>query len=204
MGLGPEKYGSVKVTTARFYRIDGQSTQVKGVESDIRLPSLLDSLDVGEDKMPCALPFTRIRRADYSKVWNLDSYIPELAARSAERLKTNERYQKHLANVEGMKALGEREEVSLVHDVRKAMMRADRELRELDEENDATALDDKKGADGKEEEEESPLLRRRNQLKRDDVVLDEAFLILADLVELKGDETLPPTRMDWYNALLNW
>ena len=51
MGLGPEKYGSIKVTTARFYRINGRSTQVEGVPADIHLPSLLDSLDIGEDKL---------------------------------------------------------------------------------------------------------------------------------------------------------
>ena len=51
MGLGPERYGSCKITTARFYRIDGRSTQVEGVAADVHLPSLLDALDIGEDKL---------------------------------------------------------------------------------------------------------------------------------------------------------
>ena len=37
--MGRQEYGSMKITTARFYRINGSSTQVKGVASDICLPS---------------------------------------------------------------------------------------------------------------------------------------------------------------------
>ena len=96
--------GSVKVTTARFYRIDGRSTQVEGVAADIHLPSLLDSLDIGEDKLPNALPFSRILPADYARCWNLDQYVPDLRRLAEARLETDERYQKHLANVAGMKA----------------------------------------------------------------------------------------------------
>ena len=58
--IGPEKYGSMKVTTSRFYRINGSSTQGKGVEADINLPSFLEELDIGEDKLPNALPWTRV------------------------------------------------------------------------------------------------------------------------------------------------
>lgn len=188
LGMGPDKYGSMKITTARFYRIDGRSTQVKGVSSDIRLPSLLDSLDIGEDKLTYALPFTRIRSASYSKCWNLDQYLPQLSELSAKRLEGDARYEKHLANVVGMKAIGDREEVSLEHDARKAMMRADRELRELDEdeEDDDSAKKSRR--------------RKRNQLKNDDIVLDEAFNILSDLIRLNGGAQLPPARMSWFEA----
>ena len=198
MGMGPEQYGSMKITTARFYRINGDSTQVKGVEADIRLPSLLDSLDIGEDKLPNALPFTRIRPASHSACWSLDRHIPELAALSAARLKDDARYLKHLANVEGMKEISDRAEVPLEHEARKAMMAADREIRELDSDRSSAA----EGEDGGDEEVESrPARRRRNQQKDDDVVLDEAFRILADLIRLNGDDRMPATRMDWYNAI---
>ena len=193
MGMGPEKYGSMKITTARFYRINGDSTQVKGVESDIRLPSLLDSLDIGEDKLPNALPFTRIRRADFRPAWNLETHVPELARLSSERLAGNERYARHLANVAGMRAIGDREEVPLERGARRAMMKADRDLRELDSDDDEEEEDSKRKKSSR---------RKRNEPKRDDIVLDEAFRILADLVRLNGGAELPPTRADWYEALL--
>ena len=185
MGMGPEKYGSVKITTARFYRINGRSTQVEGVGADIRLPSLLDSLDIGEDKLPNALPFSRILPADYEMSWNLGSYVPELKKLSEARLASDERYKKHIANVEGMRAISDREEVPLERAARKAMMAADRDLRELDDEDD------------EEKEERIASRRRRNQLKKDDVVLDEAYRILSDLVRLTGGEEMPQPKGWW-------
>ena len=176
-GMGPEKYGATKITTARFYRVNGRSTQTEGVEPDIRLPSLLDSLDIGEDKLPNALPFSRILPADYDASWNLGSYVEELKARSAARLEDDERYRKHIDSVEGMLAISERETVPLEREARKAMMRSDRELRELDEGDD-------------EEKEESLSRRRNNQRKKDDVVLDESFRILVDLVGLTEGKEL--------------
>ena len=190
MGMGPEKYGSMKITTARFYRIDGRSTQLEGVAADIHLPSLLDSLDIGEDKLTYALPFSRIRPADYRMAWNLHRYVPQLRALSDARTAKDERFQRHLANVKGMREIGDREVVSLKEDVRKRQMAADRELRELDDEDDdeevASSKNRKKGR-----------RRRRNEPKDDDVVLDEAFRILSDLVRLNGGAEIPEERGWW-------
>ena len=187
MGLGPEKYGSCKITTARFYRIDGRSTQVEGVPADIHLPSLLDSLDIGEDKLTYALPFSRIAPADYRLCWNMHSYVPALRKLSEARTAKDERYQKHLANVKGMKAMGDREEVSLEYAARKAQMAADRELRELDE------LEDEEDDD----ETAAKKRRKRNERKKDDVVLDESFRILHDLIRLNDGEEVPAVKAWW-------
>lgn len=188
LGLGPERYGSCKITTARFYRVDGRSTQLEGVAADIHLPSLLDSLDIGEDKLTYALPFTRIAPADYSLSWNMHRYVKTLKELSDARLKENERYVKHMANVEGMKELSEREEVPLEYAARKAQMEADRELRELDdEEND----------DDDEEVAAAKRRRKRNEKKKDDVVLDEAKLILMDLIRLTHGQEVPRPKAWW-------
>ena len=188
LAMGPEKYGSMKITTARFYRVDGRSTQLKGVASDIHLPSLLDSLEIGEDALTYALPFTQIRKADYAKCWNLDSYLPQLAEASAKRLKGDARYEKHVGNVQGMKAIGERVDVPLEREARKAMMRADRSLRELDTD------------EGDEDSSKKSRRRKRNQRQDDDVVLDEAFNVLSDLIRLNAGAELPPPRLSWLEA----
>lgn len=182
IGLGPEKYGSAKITTARFYRIDGRSTQIEGVNADIHLPSLLDSLDIGEDKLPNALPFTKILPADYALCWDMHTYVRELKKLSAKRLECDERYQKHLDNVEGMKALSEREEVPLEWNARKAMMIADKELRELDED---------------EEEEYKSSRLHRNQNKKDDIILDESFKVMSDIIRLNRGAQIPVYRGWW-------
>ena len=195
-GMGPSQYGSMKITTARFYRVDGRSTQLEGVEADIRLPSLLDSLDIGEDKLPNALPFSRILPADYARCWNLNKYVPELKRLAEARLEKDERYQKHLENVHGMKEISEREVVSLERETRKAQMAADRELRELDDDDDE---------DGDSDGEEKPAKRRRrNERAKDDVVLDSAFDVLYDLIRLNGGAELPRPRTGggWFNSII--
>jgi len=189
LGMGPEKYGSMKITTARFYRIDGRSTQVEGVAADIHLPSLLDSLDIGEDKLTYALPFSRILPADYRLSWNMHRYVPTLNELSIARTSTDERFRRHVDNVKGMKAISEREDVSLEYETRKAQMAADRELRELDE-----AGDDE---DDDSAEKKKKKRRKRNEPRKDDVVLDEGFHVLMDLIRLTGGEDVPEQKGWW-------
>ncbi len=201
--MGPEKFGSMKITTARFYRVDGRSTQVEGIESDIHLPSLLDSLDIGEDKLDNALPFSRIAKAPFTKCWNLETYLPTLKAASEARLKDNERYANHVKHVLGMKEISEREEVPLAYDAFKAQARADRALREADSSDDKDDLDE----DETDDPEEVATRRPRNQRPEDDVVLTEAFNVLSDLIRHTKGENLPkppPTALDWYNAILGF
>ena len=182
MGMGPEKYGSIKVTTARFYRINGRSTQVEGVAADVHLPSLLDSLDIGEDKLTYALPFSKINSADYALSWDMHRYVKALAERSSVRTADDPKFKKHLANVAGMKEISDRKDVSLEYGARLAQMKADRELRELD---------DEENEDDDEETAAKKRRRKRNAPKENDVVLQEAYRVLADLIRMKaGDEVL--------------
>ena len=187
MGLGPEKYGSCKITTARFYRIDGRSTQVEGVPADIHMPSLLDALDIGEDKLTYALPFSRIRPADYRLCWNMHKYVPTLRSLSSERVAKDERYKKHVANVQGMKEISDREDVSLEYAARKKQMAADRELRELDEDDE----------DDEDAEAAKKRRKKRNERQKDDIVLDESFRILHDLIRLNGGDEVPEVKSWW-------
>ncbi len=188
LGLGPEKYGSCKITTARFYRIDGRSTQVEGVAADVHLPSLLDALDIGEDKLTYALPFSRIRPADYALAWDQHRYVAALAELSRARTAKDEKFAKHIANVMGMKEISERETVSLEYAARKAQMAADRELRELDDEEDE-GDDDETAAQKRR--------RRRNERAKNDVVLDESFRVLMDLIRLNGSAEVPEPKGWW-------
>ena len=193
MGMGPEKYGSLKVTTARFYRINGESTQVKGVEADIHLPSILDSLDIGEDKLPNALPFTKILPMDYRQAWNLPEYLPILATNSAARLAKNEKYMRHLEHVKGTKAAMDRTFVSLDYATRKAQMAADRAMQEEDEKEN--------------EDEESSSYRRRKAKKgarNNDVVLEEAYNILADLIRQTKGAKMPRKASNYLDSIFSF
>ncbi len=61
--------GSLKWTTQKFFRINGSSTQKKGVQSDIDLPDKFRYIKFGEKDQPNALPFSTIEPAEYT-IWN--------------------------------------------------------------------------------------------------------------------------------------
>jgi carboxyl-terminal processing protease len=182
--IGPEKYGSVKVTTSRFYRINGSSTQGKGVETDINLPSFLEELDIGEDKLPNALPWTRLSKgAPYPQVWNLNGYVGALKAISDRRLKSNPKYQAHMKLVKLFRDNSKSKTISLERGKRLAQMREEREMRKAE---DAAEFGDEEFGD-------EEISFRNKDAKKDDVVLTEAFNILADLVKLTGGNEAPDT-----------
>ena len=83
--------GALKLTISKFYRVNGDSTQTKGVLSDVVLPSLLDHRDIGEDSLDNALAFDRIGHAGYrpySSYLN-DNMKEELSDRSATRIQAD-------------------------------------------------------------------------------------------------------------------
>ena len=61
--------GSVKLTIQKFYRINGSSTQLKGVTPDIKLPDSYKYFDTGERELTNALPWTEITTSNYT-TWN--------------------------------------------------------------------------------------------------------------------------------------
>lgn len=182
-----EQFGAIKVTTARFYRINGDSTQVKGVESDIHLPSVLDHLDIGEDKLPNALPFTKLNLTNYRRVWNLNAYIDTLRKKSESRTSSDVKFKKHIAEVNVAEEIFKRKEVSLERETRKKMMKRDRSINN----------------DNNDEEEASPRSKRKGKDKDKDVVLKEAYNVLTDLIELTQGKEIPDQNVNWMDVLLN-
>ena len=81
-----KELGNVQYTIAKFYRINGGSTQHKGVEPDIRFPSLIDSKEIGESVEPNALPWDKIQAANYQTVGQFTKLLPSLQKRHGERV----------------------------------------------------------------------------------------------------------------------
>lgn len=82
-----ERAGSLKVTIAKFFRINGESTQLDGVASDIVLPSIYDGLEVGEKFLKDPLPHSTIKSVEFDHYPALP--IAELTKRSAARIDAN-------------------------------------------------------------------------------------------------------------------
>lgn len=86
----PEKVGQVKMTIQKFYRINGSSTQHKGVTPDIELPSAFSAEEYGESSQPSALPWDQISSTRYDLSRGLDDKIlSRLRERFDQRLKSD-------------------------------------------------------------------------------------------------------------------
>ncbi len=84
--------GSLKLTVQKFYRINGGSTQLKGVTPDILLPDAYDQLEnIGERKDPSALPWDKIAAASYTK-WPAPPPLTSIINNSRKRITGNETY----------------------------------------------------------------------------------------------------------------
>ncbi|HEX5272357.1 MAG TPA: carboxy terminal-processing peptidase, partial [Gemmataceae bacterium] len=113
-GVPPPKFGALKLTIQQFYRVNGDSTQARGVVSDVVLPSLTEHLGVGETEQDYALPFAKVNAIDHE---NMGLITPELKAllqkRSAERVKGSKDFDKLAKDIELFKERKARKKVTL-------------------------------------------------------------------------------------------
>ena len=86
--LSNAELGTVKLTLQKFYRINGGSTQLKGVSSDIVLPDNLEYLKVREKDDADALPWDEIKKVDYT-AWNPGYNLKTIQHLSELRLKND-------------------------------------------------------------------------------------------------------------------
>ncbi|OGX80876.1 tail-specific protease [Hymenobacter lapidarius] len=80
--------GSLKLTTQKFYRVNGGSTQFKGVVSDIVVPDLYSYLDQGEKEMDYPLKWDEIQPARY-RPWDSPPALEKLRTNSKARIASN-------------------------------------------------------------------------------------------------------------------
>lgn len=85
--------GSLKITTDKYYRIDGTTTQYKGVLPDIVAPDVYDYLDIGENTQNYALPFSIIESVNYQK-WQSPTQRKRIIGKSKQRIAQSTAFQK--------------------------------------------------------------------------------------------------------------
>lgn len=129
--------GAVKLTISKFYRVNGDSTQNKGVVSDVILPSILNHRDIGEDSLDNALAFDRIQRASYIPFTSFgnESDTKELVQRSAARVANDRDFQKTQASIDRYLERKNRKTISLNEEV---LRREEEELEREREEEEET------------------------------------------------------------------
>jgi carboxyl-terminal processing protease len=84
-GLLDSELGQIKLTTSKFYRVSGETTQHRGVVPDIEFPSIFDRKEFGESSYENALSWDTIKKAQYHPVNEVAPYLPELKEKHMQR-----------------------------------------------------------------------------------------------------------------------
>ncbi|SHN39978.1 carboxyl-terminal processing protease [Duganella sacchari] len=86
-------YGELKFTIAQFFRINGGTTQLRGVTPDIKLPTMGDSDTFGESSYDNALPWTQIKPAIYIPTGDMKEIVPLLDKKHEARVSKDKDFQ---------------------------------------------------------------------------------------------------------------
>jgi carboxyl-terminal processing protease len=143
--LGTADAGALKLTIQKFYRVRGGSTQLKGVESDIVLPSLTDNSEIGEGSLKNRLAYDEV-----APVKIVDSmaatplFLDELRARSAQRLVGDPEFRYTIEDMSRVRQKIKENVMSLNEKTRRKELADDKkrkELREKERQSRGPALD---------------------------------------------------------------
>ncbi len=188
------KMGQLKITMAQFFRVNGGSTQNRGVEPDIRFPSAGDPEDYGERSLDNALPWTSIDAADYKPEGNLGQMVAVADFRYENRIADNQEFGWLLSDVEEFNLNKDKKQISLLESVRREEMAKDeakrkarKEAREdngplLEESDELAAAGEPVEATVDAEDEDAD-----KDDDRPDLLLRESARIVGDMVELDSD-----------------
>ncbi|MCF6361384.1 MAG: carboxy terminal-processing peptidase [Cyclobacteriaceae bacterium] len=170
-----EKLGQLKLTTAKFYRINGGSTQNLGVTPDVKLPSAFDHSEVGEASYPSALKWDKIPSANYNLDNTItDEFLAELNQEFLRRAKTDSDLKELIADLDRLKERRNIKKISLNEAQRRKEIEEEEKLKPTAGELESINYS-KEGITSSTSEE---------KLKLKDVYLEEGLLILADVVSL--------------------
>ncbi len=163
--------GAIKLTNAKFYRVNGSSTQNKGVVSDIPFKSFLDCMDIGEDSLEHAMPWDSVEPATYNVTdEKISSALPVLTKKSSMRLENNPGFKNLNVAIGLYQKIKDKKSVSL-----------NEKKRWTDYQDEMKILDEQK------ELSESIIttsLKTDTGTKKDkDIYLDESLNILVDYID---------------------
>ncbi|MGF1784011.1 carboxy terminal-processing peptidase [Vibrio fluvialis] len=172
--LFDKELGYVQYTIQKFYRIDGGSTQNKGVIPDIAFPTAVDAAETGESMESNALPWDSIDKAKYEKLHDFHKMITVLSAEHQTRIAKDMEFSFIQQDIAKYKAEKDDNYLSLNEKVRKAQS----------EESDQERLDrinTRQKAMGKQE------FKTLQDVPKDyeapDAYLDESVAIMVDMIK---------------------
>ena len=178
-----EGLGQLTLTIGKYYRVTGESTQHRGVDPDIALPSAIDTTVVGESVRDSALPWDTIRTTEFRGGEPLDTTITSLTANHIARSKDDPDFQYLVDGIRDVEEARSRTTVSLNIEARKRE-REENMARRLERENARRAALQLEPLATAEELE---------ALEGPDVHLDQAAAIVTDMAIMREVEAHPTT-----------
>jgi len=178
------KFGDLKMTIAQFFRINGGTTQLRGVRPDINLPSIIDEEDFGESSYDNALPWTQIKAADYRSTGELDSIMAALKANHELRISHDKDFQYLREDLAELNAQRKKNLISL-NEIERRKERSTQEFRAKRRDNAGKGdMSQDDGLQSNERNLEADLAMENRRKNAKDILLNEAAHILSDEARL--------------------
>ncbi len=174
-------FGQLTLTIGKYYRVTGESTQHRGVNPDIALPSAIDAEQVGESVRDSALPWDTIDTARFARGEPLDDTIQTLIVKQGERAKNDPNYQWLVGGIQEFEEVRARDTVSLNIDVRREERTQELERR-LQRENERRKALNLEPLESLEDMDDDEL---------PDVLLRQAADIVSDMAEMRSVKRVP-------------
>jgi carboxyl-terminal processing protease len=197
------RLGQVKLTMAQFFRVNGGSTQARGVVPDIELPSFGDPNDYGESALDFALPWAEIGEAEYRPLADLSPLLSPAAARHLDRREKESDLRDLIDEFGEFEELSDRTSVTLLETERRReheeaearraarygglAKAADSEDEAGSEDPAAEPAQDDEGGSGADESAVADA-GEEDAIEEPDVLLQESVRILADLIEFDQEQ----------------
>lgn len=185
--------GALKITSQKFYRVNGGSTQLEGVKSDVVMPDRYSYIDVGEKDYNNPMPYDKISPAKFN-VWKNPIDVETIVAQSKERIEKNESLQLIDENAKWIKKRRDEKSVNLNYDtyVQNIERRKDEteKFKAIDKYNNNLKFESLPYEVALMET-DSTLLEKRNRWHKNlekDVYVEEAVFVLQDLMKVKNKE----------------
>ena len=173
-GNNTPRFGQINLTMAKFYRVNGSSTQHKGVMPDVQFPMVFPADKYGESSEPTALPWDTIKPSQYASVSNLDPVKRALITKHDERMKTSIAYKNLQEDITQFRKRDAETSVTL-NEAQLKKERDEQEARNLARDNAV------RKANG------LPPLKKGEARAKDEVdfIRDESLQIMADFIQLQ-------------------
>ncbi|MGK6317731.1 carboxy terminal-processing peptidase [Neorhizobium sp. DT-125] len=195
VGNREAELGELKLTIAQFFRVDGGTTQLRGVTPDISLPGLFDPKTFGEASYDNALPWTQIKAARHTVAGNMAALLPRLQSRHVARIKNEPDFQQFVEDIAELKAQREKRTISLNESERRKELAAlANRIKAREQTNAGMARGDDDGLQADERSLAADIAIENARKNAKDVLRNEAAAIVADAADLLEEAAKPITR----------